>query len=199
MIKTAAQKPEERKRYIDRCLNQYAELNKDPVVEAWRMKVDNKMTQARTSRTPLYWMARHAFLMTGAAQVVCCLPPSISEVIELSPTYPANCDKRAGMPEKFWWCVYATAEALGIHKSCLRLVICTGGSTPATAAAAQVQGDARTATGQGRMEPSGAAVLFPWQTGVLCRGLPQQVPGVWRRPWEPRLPAGAALFLMTAL
>lgn len=47
MIKTAAQKPEERKRYIDRCLNQYAELKKDPVVEAWRMKVDDKMTQAR--------------------------------------------------------------------------------------------------------------------------------------------------------
>ena len=47
MIKTAAQKPEERKRYIDKCLNQYAELNQDPTVEAWRMKVDGKMTQAR--------------------------------------------------------------------------------------------------------------------------------------------------------
>ena len=47
MIKTAAQKPEERKRYIDKCLNQYAELNTDPVVEAWRMKVDSNMTQAR--------------------------------------------------------------------------------------------------------------------------------------------------------
>ena len=49
MIKTAAQKPEERKRYIDKCLNQYAELNNDPVVDAWRMKVEGKMTQARTS------------------------------------------------------------------------------------------------------------------------------------------------------
>ena len=90
MIKTAAQKPDERKRYIDRCLNQYAELNKDPVVEAWRMKVDNKMTQARISRTTLVWMARQEH------HELCAACPHTVQRLEMSLTYlrRQTCDHR---------------------------------------------------------------------------------------------------------
>ena len=45
MIKVAAQKPAERKDYIQRCLTQYAALSQDPTVAAWQMKVEDKMIE----------------------------------------------------------------------------------------------------------------------------------------------------------
>ncbi len=40
MIKTAAQKPTERKEYIQKCLRDFAKLPEDPVVQAFKMSVD---------------------------------------------------------------------------------------------------------------------------------------------------------------
>jgi hypothetical protein len=40
MIKTAAQKPGERKEYLQKCLRDFADLPNDPVVKSFGMTVD---------------------------------------------------------------------------------------------------------------------------------------------------------------
>lgn len=48
MIKTAAQKPPERKNYISRCLQDYADLPNNPSVRAFKMSVDTRMIEVKT-------------------------------------------------------------------------------------------------------------------------------------------------------
>lgn len=45
MIRTAAQKPDERKYHIERVLEQRARFNEDPTVRAFGMRVRNKMQE----------------------------------------------------------------------------------------------------------------------------------------------------------
>ena len=40
MIKTAAQRPQERKEYLQKCIRDFADLPNDPVVQAFKMSVD---------------------------------------------------------------------------------------------------------------------------------------------------------------
>ena len=40
MIKTAAQRPQERKEYLQTCVRDFAKLPNDPIVQAFKMTVD---------------------------------------------------------------------------------------------------------------------------------------------------------------
>ena len=54
MIKVAAQKPAERQQYIQKSLNQFANLSQDATVAAWQMKIDSNMVEVATPSVTLY-------------------------------------------------------------------------------------------------------------------------------------------------
>ena len=64
MIKTAAQPPDERMRFIEKSVNEFAGLPYDETVKAFGMKVDERMTDVRlpeSTRTPITHQSRKAY------------------------------------------------------------------------------------------------------------------------------------------
>lgn len=64
MIKTAAQPPDERMRFIEKSVNEFAGLPYDETVKAFGMKVDERMTDVRLPRsthTPITHRSRKAY------------------------------------------------------------------------------------------------------------------------------------------
>ena len=62
MIKTAAQPPDERMRFIEKSVNEFAGLPYDETVKAFGMKVDERMTDVRPPKrthTPIMHQSRH--------------------------------------------------------------------------------------------------------------------------------------------
>ncbi len=48
MIKTSAQRPQERKEYLQKCLRNFADLPHDPVVQAFGMDVDPNLLKVNS-------------------------------------------------------------------------------------------------------------------------------------------------------
>ncbi len=53
MIKTAAQRPQERKDYIQKCIKDFAHLPDDPVVEAFKLTLDPNLLKVGPSAAKL--------------------------------------------------------------------------------------------------------------------------------------------------
>ncbi len=60
MIKTAAQKPTERKEYIQKCLRDFTKLPEDPVVQAFKMSMDPNFLKVCTK---ILSVLRHPYVL----------------------------------------------------------------------------------------------------------------------------------------
>ena len=56
MIKTAAQPPDQRARFIEKSLNEFARLPSDETVRAFGMKLESRMVEARCPTAQTSWL-----------------------------------------------------------------------------------------------------------------------------------------------